>query len=102
MHSANEILRSCGSPVQLTVNHRMITSAHQLPDHLCPDPQVLMPVVQSFPMRITPYFVALIKGHHDALARQVIPDPLELKDPCLDDDPLAEEMQSPSPLIIHR
>jgi lysine 2,3-aminomutase len=81
---------------------RIITAPHQLPASLCPDPQVLDPVTQAFPMRIHPYFLALIQRPDDALARQVIPDPAELDDPCRQADPLAEEEQSPAPLIIHR
>ncbi len=53
-------------------------------------------------MRITPYFLDLIKQPQDALARQVIPDPQEVEDLCTNNDPLAEESQSPAPLIIHR
>jgi lysine 2,3-aminomutase len=79
-----------------------IATPEQLPSHLCPDPDVIRPVVQAFPMRITPYFLSLIKGPDDALARQVIPDRRELQDPCTDADPLAEEEQSPAPLIVHR
>ncbi len=80
----------------------LITTPDQLPGHLCHDPKSLRPVVRAFPMRISPYFLSLIRGPHDALARQVIPDPRELQDPCTDTDPLAEEEQSPAPLIVHR
>ncbi len=79
-----------------------ITAPEQLPGHLCHDPEALRPVVRAFPMRINPYFLALIKGPQDPLARQVLPDPIELQDHCTDADPLAEEEQSPAPLVIHR
>lgn len=79
-----------------------ITTPDRLPSHLCPDLDAIRPVVQAFPMRITPYYLSLIKGLDDALARQVIPDPRELQDSCVDADPLAEEKQSPAPLIVHR
>lgn len=80
----------------------MITAPEQLPGHLCHDPESLRPVVQAFPMRITPYFLSLIRGPHDALARQALPDPRELQDHCTNADPLAEEEQSPASLVVHR
>ncbi len=79
-----------------------LTAPGQLPEHLCNDPLSIMPVVEAFPMRIPPHLLALIQGPQDALARQFIPDPRELQDPCSDADPLAEEAQSPVPLIVHR
>ncbi len=79
-----------------------LTAPDQLPGHLCRDPESLKAVVRAFPMRINPYFLSLIKDPGDGLARQVIPDPRELADPCDNADPLAEEKQSPAPLIIHR
>lgn len=53
-------------------------------------------------MRITSHFLSLIKEPRDGLARQVVPDPREMDDPCTQADPLAEEEQSPAPLIVHR
>jgi lysine 2,3-aminomutase len=79
-----------------------VASLQRLPGSLCPDPESLEPVVRAFPMRITPYLLSLLKGPHDGLARQVVPDPRELQDPCIHTDPLAEEEQSPAPLIVHR
>jgi len=79
-----------------------ITAPEQLPGHLCRDPEALRPVVQAFPMKINPYFLALINGPQDPLARQVLPDPRELQDHCTNADPLAEEEQSPAALVIHR
>jgi lysine 2,3-aminomutase len=90
------------SPINCCSAATSITSPDQLPGRLCHDPKSLDPVVQTFPMRISPYFLSLIRDPQDALARQVIPDPRELQDPCTNADPLAEEEQSPAPLIIHR
>ena len=53
-------------------------------------------------MRITSHFLSLMKDSRDGLARQVVPDSRELDDPCAQADPLAEEEQSPAPLIVHR
>jgi lysine 2,3-aminomutase len=80
----------------------LITTPDHLPDRLCPDCASLTPVVQAFPMRINRYFLARIESAGDVLARQVLPDVRELRDPCADWDPLAEELQSPAPQIIHR
>lgn len=79
-----------------------IATLQHLPHHLCPDPESLEPAARAFPMRITSHFLSLIKGPRDGLARQVVPDPRELDDPCTHEDPLAEEEQSPAPLIVHR
>ena len=57
---------------------------------------------RTFPIRITPYFLSLIRNADDGLGRQVVPDPRELDDPCTYADPLGEEEQSPVPLIVHR
>ncbi len=79
-----------------------VTTLQRLPRHLCIDRQSLAPAARAYPMRITPHFMALIKDPRDGLARQVVPDPRELEDPCTHADPLAEEEQSPAPLIVHR
>lgn len=79
-----------------------ITNPHELPGHVCSDPNALVPVAKTFGMRITPYFLNLIQKPDDALGKQVIPNLLELQDPRTENDPLAEEAQSPVPLIIHR
>jgi lysine 2,3-aminomutase len=80
----------------------MVATLRQLPRYLCPDPEILEPAVRAFAMRITSHFLSLIKEPRDGLARQVVPDPRELDDPCTHADPLAEEEQSPAPLIVHR
>jgi lysine 2,3-aminomutase len=80
----------------------VIAAIRRLPRHLCPDPQSLEPAARIFPMRVTAYFLSLLRPPGDGLARQVIPDPRELEDPCTHADPLAEEAQSPAPLIVHR
>jgi lysine 2,3-aminomutase len=80
----------------------LIATPRQLPRSLCPEPQLLEPAARAFPMRITSHFLSLVKAPRDGLARQVFPDPRELDDPCAEADPLAEESQSPAPLIVHR
>ncbi len=62
----------------------------------------LEPVAARFPLRISPYYLNLIKDAGDPVGRQVIPDCRELEDPVTDPDPLDEEGQSPLPGLVHR
>lgn len=82
----------CGSVLQ----------PRELPDHLAVDKDTLVKVTDRFPMKITPYFLGLIRAADDPLGRQVIPHSDELLDADGTDDPLAEERQSPAPQILHR
>jgi len=59
-------------------------------------------VTDKYPMRITPYYLSLIKAVGDPIWRQAVPDIAELSDTVNIDDPLHEEPQSPVPSIIHR
>jgi len=59
-------------------------------------------VIQQFPMRITPYYLRLIRAPFDPIWRQVVPDIQEIKDVAGDPDPLCEDSQSPVPNLIHR
>jgi lysine 2,3-aminomutase len=79
-----------------------IVTLQQLPVHFRSDPESMESAARAFPMRITPYFLSLIRSADDGLGRQVVPDPRELDDPCSQADPLGEEEQSPVPLIVHR
>ncbi len=56
----------------------------------------------SFPMRINPYYLSLIKSVNDPLWKQAVPDPLELNDSVCIPDPLAEEDLSPVPNLVHK
>jgi lysine 2,3-aminomutase len=79
-----------------------IVSLKKLPDHLVVAADRLKEVVSVYPMRISPYYLSLIRAVGDPIWRQAIPDPAELQD-CQDEtDPLAEEAQSPVPHLIHR
>lgn len=59
-------------------------------------------VVESFPMRINPYYLGLIRSCRDPIWKQVIPDLSEIQDTRGTDDPLFEDDQSPVPHLIHR
>jgi lysine 2,3-aminomutase len=66
------------------------------------DPELIRDVAAKYPMRITPYYLGLIKTIDDPIWRQCVPDPLELKDEKQIPDPLDEERLSPTPGLIHR
>lgn len=65
------------------------------------DVDALAPVVERFPLRITPYYMGLIEAVDDPIWRQVVPDCRELGNQGLA-DPLGEEDLSPVPSVIHR
>ncbi|ACL04287.1 lysine 2,3-aminomutase YodO family protein [Desulfatibacillum aliphaticivorans] len=66
------------------------------------DFQAMGKAAETYPMRITKYFLSLIREQNDPIARQVIPSAEELSDASLSPDPLCEEDQSPVPGLIHR
>ncbi len=66
------------------------------------DIEPLKPVVESYPMRITRYYLSLIQKPGDPIWLQCVPDPRELEDDNLPIDPLNEEGLTPVPGLIHR
>jgi lysine 2,3-aminomutase len=66
------------------------------------DPVSLKKVADKYPMRITTYYLGLIKDAGDPIWRQCVPDLRELADNKQLVDPLEEERLSPVPGIIHR
>ena len=62
----------------------------------------LKKVVRKYPMRINPYYLSLILEKDDPIWKQCIPNELELLDQEGMVDPLAEERDSPVPVITHR
>jgi len=79
-----------------------VTAIEGLPAGLGGRPHALMPVTAAFPMKVNPYYLSLIERFDDPIGRQVLPDPRELEDNSRDADPLSEEKQSPTRLVIHR
>lgn len=79
-----------------------VTTAEVLARRFDISPEPLKPVIRSFPMRINPYYLSLIRRPGDPLWRQAVPDPAELADRAGTQDPLCEEMLSPVPGLIHR
>ncbi len=59
-------------------------------------------ISRLFKIQITPYYAGLIKEKGDAIWRQIVPDPAELKADTGDTDPLLEDEDSPVPSIVHR
>jgi len=84
---------------------QLLSRAVESPDGLAgfsPDDIATMRrVSMHYPMRINPYWMDLINGM-DVLGRQVIPDIRELHDNQGMTDPLAEDRDSPVPLVTHR
>jgi len=66
------------------------------------DPRPLEEVAERYPMRVTPYYLSLIKEVGDSIWKQAVPDVLEVQDSVCIDDPLEEENQSPVPNLVHR
>ncbi|MBW1680199.1 MAG: KamA family radical SAM protein [Deltaproteobacteria bacterium] len=79
-----------------------VTSPGDLPGHLGLSTGELDEVVRTYPMRINPYFLGLIKRKGDPIYAQCIPDTREITDPSGLEDPLDEEARSPVPGLTHR
>ncbi len=80
-----------------------IVSSGQLAAKLPVSGEAIDLVIRRYPMRINPYFLALIRSPGDPLWRQAVPEPAEMDDgPLADSDPLSESRQSPVPNLVHR
>ncbi len=79
-----------------------IESVDELGSVLKTDISSMEKVVKTYPMRVNPYYLSLIKKKDGALWRQAIPSVLELEDDLNQADPLREDQQSPVKTIIHR
>lgn len=78
-----------------------IVSSHELKAHLPGIPR-LNDVTATYPMRINPYLLSLIREPGDPIWRQFVPDAAELADDSFQADPLREDAQSPVPNLVHR
>lgn len=70
--------------------------------HFGLDPVATAAVAARFPVRVTPHLLDLIGRADDPLGRQFLPDPCELDDDHLAEDPLAEGLLAPLPAVVHR
>ena len=67
------------------------------------DPEPLLKVASRYPFRLTSSYASLIQEPGDPIWRQCVPSIEELADDeSLQPDPLAEELLSPVPGLIHR
>ncbi|MFO7577251.1 MAG: KamA family radical SAM protein [Pelovirga sp.] len=78
-----------------------VTTAEELAQHLPVDAASIKAVIDRYPLKITPGYLALIEAEGDPIWRQCVPDPRELTGDGFA-DPLAEEAHAPVPAIIHR
>lgn len=79
-----------------------ITSPNELVDLYGLDSDALGKVTATYPMRINPYYLSLIRGPGDPLWLQAVPDARELSDTVCHEDPLDEENLSPVPNLVHK
>ncbi len=79
-----------------------ITTPRELARHLAVRQEEIDRVSRVYPLRINPYYMALIRKHGAPLLRQAVPDIRELHDPDGMPDPLAEEKLSPVPNLVHK
>ncbi len=78
-----------------------VTTVAELARRFGIDPEPLREVTERYPLKITPGYLDLIEAVDDPIWRQCVPDVLELgADGFV--DPLAEEVYSSVPAIIHR
>jgi lysine 2,3-aminomutase len=59
-------------------------------------------IKKVYPMKVSPYYLSLIKSKDDPIWKQCIPDRLELQDHFNVEDPLEEERDTKVPGLIHR
>ncbi len=85
-----------------TLLQKSITQPAQLQPVFGITPDPLQKVTECYPMRINPYYLALIKQSDDPIWRQAVPDVQELNDSVCMEDPLNEENLSPVPNLVHK
>jgi len=81
---------------------KSITTAKELTAHLECNCDEIARVAKKYPLRINPYYLALIQKAGLPLYLQAVPDQRELTDPVGMYDPLAEESLSPVPGLVHK
>ena len=95
-------ISTASRPEWKTLLAQSVTTVGKLAERFGFSLEHLAPVVSSFPMRINPYYLSLIREPGDPLWRQAVPDVAELADKTGTEDPLCEEHLSPVPGLIHR
>ena len=79
-----------------------INSAAEAAKRFGLEPAAIEQAGKSFPVRINPYYLSLIRSASDPIGRQVIPSQMETADASVEGDPLAEDADSPVPHLVHR
>jgi len=59
-------------------------------------------VKRKYPMKITPYYLGLVRQKGDPVWKQCVPGKEELEDFLNADDPLKEEEHTPVPYLVHK
>jgi len=81
---------------------KSITTSTALVRELDCDEVNIAAVSARYPLRITPYYLELIKKIGKPLFKQAVPDILELSDTSGMEDPLREENLSPVSNLVHK
>jgi lysine 2,3-aminomutase len=84
------------------IMQQSVRSAEDLASRLPVNADAVRRTAGVYPMRINPYFLDLAEKKGLSILRQVLPDSRELVDPDGIADPLAEDKNSPVPLVTHR
>ena len=79
-----------------------IDSADQLAETFGFDKETVQKINRTYPIRINPYYLSLIRYKGDPIYLQCFPDAAELEDISAPEDPLNEDADSPVPSITHR
>jgi len=90
------------TPPWRAILSQSIISPKDLPASIEADRDLLQEVTARYPMRINPYYLALVKRKGDPIYRQCIPDIREISEASGVEDPLNEEGDSPVPGLTHR
>jgi lysine 2,3-aminomutase len=85
---------SCGEKAIISAVKRLKPAKKEI--------SAIISVSKTYPMRVNPYYLSLIKKKGDAVWKQCIPDERELRDRDGVEDPLHEEIDSPVPGLTHR
>ncbi|MCL1980960.1 MAG: KamA family radical SAM protein [Proteobacteria bacterium] len=89
-------------PSEQSLSASFITTPEHLAQALDIPVEPLRAVHAVYPLRVSRYYLELIKQHGQPLWRQAVPDPQELTDSTGLTDPLDEENLSPVPCLVHK
>jgi lysine 2,3-aminomutase len=99
---ASKIVISQKSPLWKQILSQSLTTTKALSPFFEIDETALQKVTDRYPMRISPYYLSLIKKKDDPIYKQCVPDTREISEKNGVDDPLNEEGLSPVSGLTHR